>query len=41
MTEIQKRVQKGDMIYYMDDILVGSHSFNAMHERLERMLEVL
>jgi len=32
MTEIQKRVQKGDMIYYMDDILVGI---------LERILEVL
>jgi len=41
MAELQKRVQKGDMMHYMDDILIGSHSFNEMHEKLGRILEVL
>jgi len=41
MAEIQKRVQKGDMIHYMDDILVGSHGFDEMCEKLGRILKVL
>lgn len=41
MAEIQKHVKKGDMIHYMDDILIGSYSFDEMHEKLKRILEVL
>jgi len=41
MAKIQMRVKKADMSHYMDDIIVGSHSFDEMHEKLERILEVL
>ncbi|XP_041449446.1 uncharacterized protein LOC121404234 [Drosophila obscura] len=41
MAELQKRVQKGDMIHYMDDILIGSQTFDEMYEKLERILQVL
>jgi hypothetical protein len=41
MAELQKRVHKGDMIHYMDDILIGSQTFEEMYEKLERNLEVL
>jgi len=41
MAELQKKVQKGDMIHYMDDILIGNQTFDEMYERLERILKVL
>ncbi|XP_043062900.1 uncharacterized protein LOC122319558 [Drosophila yakuba] len=41
MAELQKRVKKGDMIHYMDDILIGSQTFDEMYEKLERVLQVL
>jgi len=41
MEELQKRVQKGDMIHYMDDILIDSQTFDEMYEKLERILKVL
>ncbi|XP_041451297.1 uncharacterized protein LOC121404945 [Drosophila obscura] len=41
MAELQKRVQKGDMIHYMDDILIASQTFDEMYEKLERILQVL
>jgi len=41
MTELQKRVQKGDMINYMDDILIGSETFDEMYEKFEMILKVL
>ncbi|BFF91641.1 uncharacterized protein DMAD_09873 [Drosophila madeirensis] len=41
MAELQKRVQKGDMIHYMDDILIGSQTFDEMYEKLQRILQVL
>jgi len=30
MAELQKRVQKGDMTHYMDDILIGSQTFDEI-----------
>nr|XP_041633350.1 uncharacterized protein LOC121503198 [Drosophila kikkawai] len=41
MAELQRRVQKGDMMHYMDDILIGSTTFDEMYEKLERVLRVL
>jgi len=41
MAEIQKRVRTEDMPHYMDDILIGSHSFTEMYEKLQRILQVL
>jgi len=41
MADLQKRVQKGDMIHYMDVILIGSQTFDEMYEKLERILKVL
>jgi len=29
------------MIHYMDDILIGSQTFDEMYEKLERILKVL
>jgi len=41
MAEIQKRVRREDMPHYMDDILIGSHSFTEMYKKLQRILQVL
>jgi len=41
MAELQKRVQKGDMIHYMDDILIGSQTFDEIYEKLVRIRKVL
>nr|XP_041631131.1 uncharacterized protein K02A2.6-like [Drosophila kikkawai] len=41
IAELQRRVQKGDMMHYMDDILIGSQTFDEMYEKLERVLRVL
>ncbi|BFF93291.1 uncharacterized protein DMAD_11168 [Drosophila madeirensis] len=41
MAELQKRVQKGDMIHYMDDILIGSQTFDEMYEKLQRILFIV
>ncbi|XP_039969746.1 uncharacterized protein LOC120781576 [Bactrocera tryoni] len=41
MAEIQRRVETGDMLHYMDDILIGSNSFDEMYTKLYRILQVL
>ncbi|XP_062121981.1 uncharacterized protein LOC133835860 [Drosophila sulfurigaster albostrigata] len=41
MAELQKRVQKDDIIYNMDDILIDSQTCEEMYEKLERILLVL
>jgi len=37
MAELQRRVQKGDTMHYMDDILIGSQTFDEMYEKVERI----
>ncbi|XP_017488608.1 PREDICTED: uncharacterized protein LOC108376868, partial [Rhagoletis zephyria] len=41
MQGIKDRTQPGDMIHYMDDILVGSNSIAEMHEKLARVFKAL
>uniref|UniRef100_A0A034WRX5 RNA-directed DNA polymerase n=1 Tax=Bactrocera dorsalis TaxID=27457 RepID=A0A034WRX5_BACDO len=41
MQNIKDRTRPGDMIHYMDDILVGSNNVTEMYEKLKRVFKAL
>lgn len=41
LEEIQRRVETGNMLHCMEDILVGINSFDEMYAKLSRILQVL